>query len=62
MQLSNPPGKNLSGKAVTSESSIYVGILKNEIFGLEKQLSQKNKVIDFLTLQDSCENSRYIKK
>ena len=35
MQLSNVSGNNLSGKAVTSESFLYVNILKNRILELE---------------------------
>ena len=35
MQLSNVSGNNLSGKAVTSESSLCVNILKNRILELE---------------------------
>ena len=38
MQLSNLSGNNLSAKAVTSESFLYVDILKNIILELEKQL------------------------
>ena len=51
MQLSNLSGNNLSGKTVTSESFLYVHILKNRILELEKQLSEKNTIIDFLTMQ-----------
>ena len=39
MQLSNLSGNNVSGKAVTSESFLYVDILQNRILKLEKQLS-----------------------
>ena len=41
----------LSGKAVTSENFLHVDILKNRILELEKQLSEKNTIIDFLTKQ-----------
>ena len=47
MQLSNLSGNNESGKAVRSESFLYVDILKNRILELEKQLSEKNTIIDF---------------
>ena len=50
-QLSNLSGNNVSGKAVTSESFLHVDILKNRILELEKQLSEKNTIIDFLTKQ-----------
>ena len=49
MQLSNLLGNNVSGKAVTSENFLHVDILKNRILELEKQLSEKNTIIDFLT-------------
>ena len=61
MQLSNLSGNNLTGKAVTSESFLYVDILKNRTLELEKQLSEKNTIIDFLTTQ-SVANSQYISK
>ena len=51
MQLSNLSGNNVSVKAVTSESFLHVDILKNRILELEKQLSEKNTIIDFLTKQ-----------
>ena len=51
MQLSNLSEINVSGKIVTSESFLYVDILKNRILELEKQLSEKNTIIDFLTKQ-----------
>ena len=51
MQLSNLSGNNVSGKAVTSETFLHVDILKNRILELEKQLSEKNTIIDFLTKQ-----------
>ena len=51
MQLSNLSGNNVSGKAVTSENFLHVDILKNRILELEKQLSEKNTIIDFLTKQ-----------
>ena len=51
MQLSNLLGNNVSGKAVTSENFLHVDILKNRILELEKQLSEKNTIIDFLTKQ-----------
>ena len=47
MQLSNLSGNNESRKAVRSESFLYVDILKNRILELEKQLSEKNTIIDF---------------
>ena len=47
MQLSNLSEINVSGKIVTSESFLYVHILKNRILELEKQLSVKNTIIDF---------------
>ena len=47
MQLSNLSGNNVSGKAVTSETFLHVDILKNRILELEKQLSEKNTIIDF---------------
>ena len=47
MQLSNLSGNNVSGKAVTSESFLYVDVLKNRILELEKKLSEKNTIIDF---------------
>ena len=51
MQLSNLSGNNISGKAVTSESFLDEDILKNRILELEKQLSEKNTIIDSLTKQ-----------
>ena len=51
MQLSNLSGNNVSVKAVTSESFLHVDNLKNRILELEKQLSEKNTIIDFLTKQ-----------
>ena len=51
MQLSNLSGNNVSDKAVTSESFLHVDILKSKILELEKQLSEKNTIIDFLTKQ-----------
>ena len=51
MQLSNLSGNSVSGKAVTSESFLYIDILKNRILELKKQLSEKNTIIDFLTTQ-----------
>ena len=45
MQLSNLLGNNVSGKAVMSESFLYVDILKNSILELEKQLSENNTII-----------------
>ena len=51
MQLLNLSGNNVSGKAVTSENFLNVDILKNRILELEKQLSEKNTIIDFLTKQ-----------
>ena len=50
-QLSNLSGNNVSSKAVTSESFLHVDILKNRILELEKQLSEKNTITDFLTKQ-----------
>ena len=47
MQLSNLSGNNISVKAVTSESFLHVDTLKNRILELEKQLSEKNTIIDF---------------
>ena len=51
MQLSNLLRYNVIGKAVTSESFLYVDILKNRILEFEKQLSEKNTILDFLTTQ-----------
>ena len=51
IQLSNLSGNNVSGKAVTSASFLHADILKNRILELEKQLSEKNTIIDFLTKQ-----------
>ena len=51
MQLANLSGNNATGKTVISESFLFVGVLKNKISGLEKQLSEKNTIIDFLTTQ-----------
>ena len=48
MQLSNLSRNNLSGKAVTLKSFLYVDILKNRILELKKQLSAKNTIIEFL--------------
>ena len=50
MQLSNLPGSKVNGK-VTSENFLCVDILKNRILELEKQLSMKNNIIDFLTAE-----------
>ena len=49
MQLSNLSANSVSGKAVTSENVLHVDIFKNRILELEKQLSEKNTIIDFLT-------------
>ena len=49
MQLSNLLRHNVIGKAVTSESFLYVDIFKNRILEFEKQLSEKNTILDFLT-------------
>ena len=46
-QLSNLLQNNINGNAVTSESFLYVDILKNRILELEKQLSEKNTIIKF---------------
>ena len=54
IQLSNLSGSNASGKGVTSESFLYVHILKNRILELEKQLSVKNTIIDFFNYPVSC--------
>ena len=54
IQLSNLSGNNASGKGVTSESFLYVHILKNRILELEKQLSVKNTIIDFFNYPVSC--------
>ena len=51
MQLSNLLRHNVIGKAVTSERFLYVDILKNRILEFEKQLSEKNTILDFLTTQ-----------
>ena len=51
MQLSNLLRHNVICKAVTSESFLYVDILKNRILEFEKQLSEKNTILDFLTTQ-----------
>ena len=61
VQLSNLSGNNLSGKTVTSESFLYVHIFKNRILELEKQLSEKNTITDFLTMQLAA-NSQDISK
>ena len=49
MQFSNLSGNNVNGKAVTSESLLYVDIHKTRILELEKQLSEKNAIIDILS-------------
>ena len=51
MQLSNLSGNKVKSKAGTSESFLHVDTLKNRILELEKQLSEKNTIIDFLTKQ-----------
>ena len=51
MQLSNLSGNKVRSKAGTSESFLHVDILKNRILELEKQLSERNTIIDFLTKQ-----------
>ena len=51
MQLSNLSGNNVSSKAVTSENLLHVDIFKNPILELEKQLPEKNRIIDLLTKQ-----------
>ena len=50
MQLSNLPGSKVNGE-VTSENFLCVDTLKNRILELEKQLSMKNNITDFLTAQ-----------
>ena len=47
---------NLSGniaynKPVISESDLYTHLLKNRIIELENQLSEKNAIINYLTMQ-----------
>ena len=49
MQFSNLSGNNVNGKTVTSESLLYVDIHKTRILELEKQLSEKNAIIDVLS-------------
>ena len=49
MQRSNLSANNVSGKVVTSENVLHVDILQTRILELEKQLSGKNTIIDFLT-------------
>ena len=51
MQLSNLSRNNVNGKAVTSESFLHEDILKSRILELEKQLSGKNTITDFLSKQ-----------
>ena len=53
MKHSKLSGNNSSGKAVTSERFLYVDIPKIRILEMEKELSEKNTIIDI---------SRYIKK
>ena len=64
MQLSNLSGNNLSGKAVTSESFLYVNIIKNDItlmkikimtpYMEKKALKASNKLV---TIGDSMLNN-----
>ena len=61
MQFSNLSGSNVTGKAVTSASLLYVDIHKNRILELEKQLSEKNTIIDILSTLWVA-NSQYISK
>ena len=61
MKHSNLSGNNFSGKAVTSERFLYVDIPKIRILELEKELSEKNSIIDFLTMQPVA-NSQDISK
>ena len=50
MQLSKLPENNLTGE-ISKSDNFCVDILKNRILELEKQLSEKNSIIDFLTTQ-----------
>ena len=50
MQLSNPPGIRETSEASISDN-FCIEILKNRVLELEKQLSEKNNIIDFLTAQ-----------
>ena len=61
MQFSNLSGNNVNGKTVTSESLLYVDIHKTRILELEKQLSEKNAIIDILSTMWVA-NSQYISK
>ena len=61
MQLWYLLGNNVSGKAVASESFLHLDILKNRISELEKNLFEKNTIIDFLT-KDLVANSHHISK
>ena len=54
MKHSNLSGNNFSGKAVTSERFLYVDIPKIRILELEKELSEKNTIIDFFNHAASC--------
>ena len=51
IQLSNLLGNTVSGKAATTESFSYVGILKNRILEVQKQLSGENTIIYFFNYQ-----------
>ena len=50
LQNLNHSGNVVSNEPVAS-SGFYVDLLKSHISGLEKQLLEKNAVINFLTLQ-----------
>ena len=44
----------------TPENNLYVELLKNRISDLEKHLTKKNAIINFLTNPTSYEISRHI--
>ena len=55
-QIIGQQNLNLSGnvsynKPITSDSDLYTDLLKNCIIELENQLSEKNAIISYLTMQ-----------
>ena len=48
VQNFNPLGNVVNNKPVTSDSDLYADLLKNHIMELEKQLSEKNAIINYL--------------
>ena len=51
LQNLNLSGNVINDKPVTSDSDLYTDLLKNRIIEFENQLSKKNAIINYLTMQ-----------